>query len=74
LNKELGGKRIRGGCSELGSHLVVILGVVEASVVLLLEMLVRSEFAEESEKHVQRLNDRLIILQLVHWDVHHRHH
>ena len=41
-------------------------------IVLLLEVLVRSELAEESEEYVERLNYRLIILQLVHGDVAHR--
>ena len=40
-------------------------------VVLLLEVLVRAELAEQCEQNVEGLNDRLIVLQLVNWDVAH---
>jgi len=46
--------------------------VGKAVVVLLLEVLIRAELAEKREEHMQGLNRRLIILQLVHWNVTHR--
>lgn len=42
-----------------------------AELILLLEMLVRSEFREEGEKNMERLDGGLLILQLVHRDVYH---
>jgi hypothetical protein len=45
--------------------------VAVSVVVLLLEVLVRAELAEESEEHVERLDHRLIILQLVYGHVAH---
>ena len=41
-------------------------------VVLLLEVLVGAELAEEGEKYVQRFYNRLSILKLMHGDVAHR--
>lgn len=58
--------------SEVSKVSVTTVGEPVCIVVLLLEVLVRSELAEESEKYVEGLNYGLIILQLVHGDVAHR--
>ena len=58
--------------SEVSKVGVTTVGEPVCIVVLLLEVLVRSELAEESEKYVEGLNYGLIILQLVHGDVAHR--
>ena len=53
---------------------VVVRGLIGHAivvVVLLLEMLVGTELAEQSEQHMQRFDHRLIILELVHGDVAH---
>lgn len=46
-------------------------GVRVCIIVLLLEVLVGAELTEKSKEHVQRLYHRLLILQLVHWNVTH---
>ena len=58
--------------SEVSKVGVTSVGEPVCIVVLLLEVLVRSELAEESEEYVEGLNYGLIILQLVHGDVAHR--
>lgn len=52
-------------------YVVLLLVVVIVTILLLLEMLVRSEFTEQSEQHVEGLDDRLGVLLLVHWNVCH---